>query len=542
MKTLVARLSALAVATVVLTLGVGAISASAGIGDITVVTTTPLETYTAGGGYVPLDSNVTVTDDDSTIATGATITITSGLTSGDTLFFTSVFGLSASFVGSTGTLTLSGSATIADYQAALRSITFRSAEASGVKTVEIVVTADGEDSAPGSISIVVAAPPTVTDVSPSSGPEAGVNTVVITGTYLDNATEVDFGATSSESFTPNSATQLTAVAPAGTGTVDVTVVTSTGGPSATSAADQYTYVVAPTVTGLSPAYGPRVGGTTVTITGTNFATAEAVSFGGDAATFTVVDATHISATSPTGVDGENVTVTTAGGTSATSAADVFSYLPPPTVSNLSPQLGPTAGGSTIIITGSALADVTAVSFGGTPATSFAINSSTQITAVSPAGTGTGNVRVTSPEGTSPVAPVNKFTWTVEALQLSSGSVNAGGHITISGSGFAPGTQHDVVLHSTPVTIGTATVDALGFIGVTVTIPAGTTAGAHTIIVDGASIPLRVVRPAAITTSALPTTGTDPGDSGPWALALVVFGALLFIAARRHRRSRTKTSN
>jgi hypothetical protein len=541
MTPLVTRLGALVVATAVLTLGVGAVSASAGIGDITVVTTTPLETYTAGGGYVPLDSNVTVTDDDSTMATGATITITSGLTSGDALSFTSVFGLSASFIGSTGTLTLSGSATIADYQAALRSITFRSTEASGLKTVAIVVTADGEDSAPGSISIVVAAPPTVTDVSPSNGPEAGVNTVVITGTYFDNATDVIFGATSSESFTLNSATQLTAVAPAGTGTVDVTVVTSTGGPSVTSAADQYTYVVAPTVTGLSPAYGPRVGGTTVTITGTNFATAEAVSFGGSAATFSIVDATHISATSPPGVDGVDVTVTTAGGTSASSANDVFSYLPPPTVNSLSPQFGPTAGGSTIIITGTALADVTAVSFGTTPATSFTINSSTQITAVSPAGSGTGNVRVTSPEGTSAPASVNKFSWTVEALQLSATSVDAGHNITISGSGFDASTQHDVVLHSTPVTIGTATVDALGFFSVTLTIPAGTTAGAHTIIVDGASIPLRVVRPAAVSTSALPTTGTNPDELGTWALGLLTFGAVLFFVARRRRARITRAS-
>jgi hypothetical protein len=42
-------------------------------------------------------------------------------------------------------------------------------------------------------------------------------------------------------FTVNSATQITATAPAGTGTVDVRVTTA-GGTSATGAADQYTYV------------------------------------------------------------------------------------------------------------------------------------------------------------------------------------------------------------------------------------------------------------------------------------------------------------
>ena len=38
----------------------------------------------------------------------------------------------------------------------------------------------------------------------------------------------------------------------------------------TSGADQFTYDVAPTVTGISPTAGPTGGGTTVTITGTNF--------------------------------------------------------------------------------------------------------------------------------------------------------------------------------------------------------------------------------------------------------------------------------
>src|SRR5207248_5935231 len=97
----------------------------------------------------------------------------------------------------------------------------------------------------------------------------GGTSITITGTNFTNATGVSFGSNPASSFTVDSATQITATTPAGTGTVDVTVTTA-GGTSATNAADQYTYVAAPTVTGVSPSAGPTASGTSVTITGTNF--------------------------------------------------------------------------------------------------------------------------------------------------------------------------------------------------------------------------------------------------------------------------------
>uniref|UniRef100_UPI0011411E7E S-layer homology domain-containing protein n=1 Tax=Paenibacillus luteus TaxID=2545753 RepID=UPI0011411E7E len=127
-------------------------------------------------------------------------------------------------------------------------------------------------------------------------------------------------------FTVNSATQITATAPAGSGTVDVRVTTA-GGTSATSAADQYTFIAAPTITSISPTAGPTTGGTTVILTGTNLSGATAVTFGATAATgFTVNSATQITATAPAGSGTVDVRVTTAGGTSATSAADQYTYV------------------------------------------------------------------------------------------------------------------------------------------------------------------------------------------------------------------------
>jgi hypothetical protein len=76
--------------------------------------------------------------------------------------------------------------------------------------------------------------------------------VTINGTGFTGATAVDFGTTPATSFTVNSAgTQITAVDPAGTGKVDVTV-TGPFGTSPTTAADQFTYGsgAAITITGV----------------------------------------------------------------------------------------------------------------------------------------------------------------------------------------------------------------------------------------------------------------------------------------------------
>jgi len=85
---------------------------------------------------------------------------------------------------------------------------------------------------------------------------------------------------------------------------------------------------APTVTGINPTSGPAAGGTPVTITGTGFTGPTAVKFGANAGTnVQVTNDTEVKATSPAGAAGQqvDVTVVTAAGTSATSAASKFNY-------------------------------------------------------------------------------------------------------------------------------------------------------------------------------------------------------------------------
>ena len=155
--------------------------------------------------------------------------------------------------------------------------------------------------------------------------------MTITGTNFTGTTAVYFGTTVATSFTLGSDTSLTAVAPLHVaGTVDVLVITSYGGGSSSSAADQFTYLAgaAPTVTTLNPTSGPASGGTLVTITGTGFTHVSAVSFGSRLVTsFTVNSATSITATAPAQAGGlVDVTVTTLNGTSAITAGDRFTYI------------------------------------------------------------------------------------------------------------------------------------------------------------------------------------------------------------------------
>lgn len=80
-------------------------------------------------------------------------------------------------------------------------------------------------------------PPTITDLSPSSGEEIGGTWVALTGVGLSTVTDVGFGPTSAVQMTVNSDSSIDAVSPPGYGTVDVTVMT----PEATSAPAAFTY-------------------------------------------------------------------------------------------------------------------------------------------------------------------------------------------------------------------------------------------------------------------------------------------------------------
>jgi large repetitive protein len=290
--------------------------------------------------------------------------------------------------------------------------------------VNVTVTNVGGPSITSGSYTYVAAP-TVSAVSPGSGPGGGGTPVTITGSHFTGATAVSFGVNAATNVTVGSDSQITATAPTGSGTVDVTVTTP-GGTSATSEADAFTYVGVPTVTAIAPSTGPTVGGTFVTITGTNFSNATSVQFGTMASVdFSIKSATQIVAAVPLApsVETVDITVTSPGGTSPTSSADLFTYYvqPPfaPVVTSVSPAQGPPAGGTTVTITGAGFTNAMTVRF-GTVGASFALNGDTQITATSPAASAPGavDVTVTTAGGTSVTSAADKFTYGVTRTWVS----------------------------------------------------------------------------------------------------------------------------
>jgi hypothetical protein len=331
-----------------------------------------------------------------------------------------------------------GSTPAASFQVLSSSAISAVAPAEAAGTVDIIIQSMSGSSQPTPADqfSFTASPPTVTGVGPSSGSTAGGQTISITGTNLTNVTAVLFGGTNAGSFMAQG-TSIMVMAPAhAAGTVDVTVVTSAGTSAVDPLHDQYTYgSTAATVSSVSPSMGAPTGGTSVTIQGTGFSGVTGVTFGGTtAASFVVNSSTSITAVSPAHMSGSvDVQVVTAGGTSAAGPSDQFVYtapISPPVISGLTTTSGPTAGNTSVTISGSNFQNVTAVYFG-----------SQQATAVTPPeAAATVAVTVVNSAGTSSLTPADQYTFTspaptVASLSAATGSIAGGTSVTITGTNF-----------------------------------------------------------------------------------------------------------
>ena len=168
---------------------------------------------------------------------------------------------------------------------------------------------------------------------------------------------------------------------AGAVTVTVTVNGQSG-----SLTNGFTYVVPPTVTSVSPNSGSTAGGTAVTITGTNFAAGATVTFGSDGGDERGGrEQHHDHGDDPGGQRGSgDGHGDESGSRQSGSLANGFTYVVVPTVSSVSPNNGPVAGGTAVTITGTNFAAGATVTFGGTAATNVVVANSTTITATTPA--------------------------------------------------------------------------------------------------------------------------------------------------------------
>ncbi|MGO9828554.1 MAG: IPT/TIG domain-containing protein [Myxococcaceae bacterium] len=163
-------------------------------------------------------------------------------------------------------------------------------------------------SLPGGFTYSTTAP-TITSITPTSGPAAGGTPVTITGTNFESGAEVAFGLEPATNVVVNSPTSISATTPAGTpGPVNVAVISDS---QTTQLPMGFTYIASPpTITSISPTSGPPAGGTPVTILGVGFQSGATVSFGSAAATgVSVTGPGSISATTPAGTAGSTVGVT-----------------------------------------------------------------------------------------------------------------------------------------------------------------------------------------------------------------------------------------
>ena len=373
--------------------------------------------------------------------------------------------------------------------------------------------------------VSVSTPPAITNVSPSSGSTAGGTGVTLSGTgFSSSGNAVVIGGVSA---TPSaeSSTSITFTTPAhAAGSVDI-VVTTADGQSVTST-NAYTYVAAPTTTSVTPNSGPTAGGTSVVIQGTAFTGATAVSFGGSPATGVVVNsATQITAVSPAGSAGTvSVSVTTPGGTGTLSNA--FVYVAAPTITSVSPAAGPTAGGTSVTVTGTNLSSATGVAFGGVAGTITA-NTATSITVTAPAGAGVVDVAVTTAGGVA--TAVSGYAYaaapTISGVSPNTGPETGGTTVTLTGTNLTNASAVTFGGNAATITANTAT-------SITATVPAGagsvgvavTTAGGTATAVNAYSyIPTLSVTPGAATGTsvggAFSQSNPASGGTAPYVYAL-----------------------
>lgn len=148
-------------------------------------------TYAEGDGSVSVTSAITLSDADDTSFPSATIGITNYQTGEDVLSYTPAYGLTGTFNATTGQLSLTGSATTAEMQLALRSVKYSNTSANPstvTRTISFTVN-DGDDNSntvSRNLSVTAAnTAPVLTDpVSTPVNYKEGNSPVLITNTLV----------------------------------------------------------------------------------------------------------------------------------------------------------------------------------------------------------------------------------------------------------------------------------------------------------------------------------------------------------------------
>ena len=370
-----------------------------------------------------------------------------------------------------------------------------------------------DDGARGGVWTFSAGRPSVTGLNPGDASRAGGSKITISGSGFTAGSTVSFGGTPAEAVTVNSASSITATAPAGNGVVAVTVTTAYG-TSEENGADELTYVPPGQVSGLNligycesigddghEGVGPVILSKNNEISGPGYAYNNWACVENDGNV--VVIAT--SGPAPSMDDAcrfENPSITTYAYPSDENNAFTWNCYQLPHVASVEPSSGSTAGGTAVKITGSGFLSGATVQIGG-EATEVDVASETEITARTAAGSpGSDEVVVSDTDGTSSGGP--QFTYlaqgppTVESITPSSGPTGGGQQVTITGTGFLSGAKVTIghgaksvqVISETEIRARMAAEGAAGTYPVVVKDERGTSsAGASYTYVNGPALPV-----------------------------------------------------
>jgi ELWxxDGT repeat protein/VCBS repeat-containing protein len=199
----------------------------------TIVTTADSLSFTENQP-VPIDPAITVTDIDSSTLVGATVAITSGFAAGqDLLNFTNTSGITGAYNAATGTLILSGNATLAQYQDALRSVIYDNSSNNPNPAARTVTFTANDGSAIGTATRSI----TITTVN---DPPAAVNDLTGFSTSRGQALNVPASGVLANDTDPEN-DPLTAIAGSFTGT---------GGTLSLNADGSFTYTPTATFIGV----------------------------------------------------------------------------------------------------------------------------------------------------------------------------------------------------------------------------------------------------------------------------------------------------
>ncbi|MYS23009.1 hypothetical protein GA0115240_14652 [Streptomyces sp. DvalAA-14] len=184
---------------------------------------------------------------------------------------------------------------------------------------------------------------------------------------------------------------------------------------------------------------------------------------------------------------------------------------------ISPNQGSTGGGTTVTITGTNLTGTSAVHFGTKLATITSVTP-TAVSAVSPSGSGTVGVTVTTPGGTS--NPISFFYVGApfkSGLSDSSGATAGGNTITINGTGLSTATSVafggnsavPTIVSDSQISVVVPAGAAAGPVGVSVTTAGGTNNGLTYTYIDAPTV-IAIDPPAGPTSggTAVTITGTN----------------------------------